>query len=120
VPEELLAVERQIIETVAGRGQAVIVGRGAAHLLRGRSGVLKVFLHAPSAPRIELAMGEYGLPNRGEAERIVRINDADRARFVRSLTGRDWCDATLYDITLDTSITGFEKAANAIIALVQP
>ena len=58
---ELFAAEREIIQTIADEGSAVIVGRGAAHILRDRPDVLRVFLHAPFDTRVTLAMREYAL-----------------------------------------------------------
>jgi hypothetical protein len=39
---------------------------------------------------------------------------------VRSLTGHDWCDATLYDLSLNTAAIGLDRAVDRIIDLVQP
>jgi cytidylate kinase len=116
---ELFAVERQIIETLAAHGGVVIVGRGAAHILSGRRDVIRVFLYAPLPTRIELAMKEYGLQDREAAAAVVAASDAQRARFVRSVTGHDWCDATLYDLCLNTERAGLDRAVDAIIDLIQ-
>lgn len=116
---ELFSVQREIIETLAARGSAVIVGRGAAHILSRRPGVIRVFLHAPLANRVTLAMNEYGLIDRESAATIVRTSDAQRAKFVRSLTGHDWCDATLYDLSLNTATTGLQRAVDLIVDLVR-
>jgi cytidylate kinase len=115
----LFAAERAIIGTIADRGGAVIVGRGAAHILSGRPDVIRVFLHAPLSMRVSLAMEEYGFTDRDAAALVVRSSDAQRARFVRSLTGRDWCDAALYDLSLNTGTTGLERAVDLIIDLIQ-
>ncbi len=115
---ELFETERQIIETLADRGGAVIVGRGAAHILRGRSNVIRVFLHAPLQQRITVALEEYSLATRAAAESLVRASDAQRARFARAVTAHEWCDATMYDISLNTATTGFDRAAEIIVNLV--
>ena len=103
---ELFTVEQQVIRSIAANSRAVIVGRGAAHILERSPAVLRVFLHAPFPDRVGLAMEEYGFTDRAAAESVVRESDMTRAKFVKSLTGRDWCDATLYDVTLDTSSVG--------------
>jgi CMP/dCMP kinase len=116
---ELFSAEREIIERLAACGGAVIVGRGAAHILSGRPNVIRVFLHAPLSMRIALAIEEYGFTDREEAAAVVRSSDAQRARFVRSLTGHHWCDATLYDLSLNTATIGLDSAVDRIIDLVQ-
>jgi cytidylate kinase len=116
---ELFSVQRQIIETLAAHGGAVIVGRGAAHILSGRPDVIRVFLYAPLSVRVALAIEEYGLTDHKAAATVVRSSDAQRARFVRSLTGHDWCDATLYDLSLNTGSAGLDRAVDMIISLIQ-
>jgi cytidylate kinase len=116
---ELFETERQIIETLADRGGAVIVGRGAAHILRQRPAVIRVFLHAPFERRVTVALEEYSLPDRTAAEALVRASDAQRARFARAVTAHDWCDATMHDIAINTATTGFEGAAQLIVEVVK-
>ena len=112
---ELFLAERQIIEALADRGGAVIVGRGSAFILRRRPNAVCVFLHAPLEERITVAHREYALANRAAAEALVRSSDAQRARFARAVTSREWCDATLYDISVNTASTGYERAAELIV-----
>lgn len=115
---QVATVEQQVIATMAARGRVVIVGRGAVHVLPKAADVLRVFLHAPLEARIDIAIAEYGFASRDEAEAVVRESDRARAAFARSLSGHDWCDATLYDVCLDTSAVGLERAAETIVDLV--
>ena len=64
-------------------------------------------------------MAEYGFTDRAEAEAVVRDSDAARANFVKTLTRKNWCDATLYDVTLDTSVVGLERAVDVLVDLVR-
>ena len=116
---QLFDVEQEVIKNIADKGKAVIVGRGAAHILGDSKEVLRVFLHAPLQARVTLAMAEYGFTERDAAESVVRRSDAARAKFVRALTGKDWCDATLYDVTLDTAVVGHAQAAELLVQLAQ-
>ena len=116
---QLFDVEQEVIKNIADKGKAVIVGRGAAHILGDSKEVLRVFLHAPLQERVTLAMAEYGFTERDAAESVVRRSDAARAKFVRALTGKDWCDATLYDVTLDTAVVGHAQAAELLVQLAQ-
>ncbi|MGC4083516.1 MAG: cytidylate kinase-like family protein [Vicinamibacterales bacterium] len=116
---QLFEIERQVIKRIAQQGNAVIVGRGAAHILGDTADVLRVFLHAPRERRIQLAMAEYGLADEAAAEQLLRDSDATRAKFVKTLTNKNWCDATLYDITLDTGVVGLERTVEVLASLVQ-
>jgi cytidylate kinase len=116
---ELFHAEREIIEALADRGAAVIVGRGAAHILRERTNVIRVFLHAPLEQRVTVALEEYSLESRAPAPALDRASVPQRARFARAFTTPDWCHATMYDISLNTATTGFERAADLIVSLVR-
>lgn len=116
---QLFAIEQQVIARIAQQGNAVIVGRGAAHVLGDRRDVLRVFLHAPLSDRVTLAINEYGFADRAAAEQVVRDSDATRAAFVKSITNKDWCNATLYDVTLDTSVVGLDYCVDVLVDLVQ-
>ena len=39
--------------------------------------------------------------------------------FVKTLTGHDWTSASLYDVTLDTSAVGLERAVDVLADCVQ-
>lgn len=116
---QLFAVEQKVIASIASQGDAVIVGRGAAHVLGHSADILRVFLHAPLKDRIALAMAEYGFSDAAAAEEVVRESDTGRAKFVKALTGQDWHDAALYDVTLNTSAVGFERVVDLLVNLVQ-
>ena len=116
---DLFAAEREIIQRIAEQGNAVIVGRGAAHLLRDRPGVLRVFLYAPLASRAALAKREYAIATDEQASALVRASDAQRARFVKTISGRDWCDASSYDLSLNTGTITLERVVDIIAEVVR-
>ena len=70
---ELLGIEERLLNEIAEHGRAVIVGCGAAQMLKGRPGVISVFLHAPSSWRHARVCELYGLmarpPNTRSASR---------------------------------------------------
>lgn len=117
--QQLLDAEEKVIRGLGAQGNVVIVGRGAAHMFGDDAHVLRVFLHAPLEERITLAMSEYGFTDREQAESVVRESDQARAQFVKALTGHDWCDSTLYDITIDTAAVGLERAVDVLLDVVQ-
>ncbi len=116
--DEVFEVETRLIREIAARDDAVIVGRGAPHVLRDHPGVIRVFVHAPEAWRVPEVQRAYGL-DEAAARGLIRDSDRRRARFVQSLIGRSWTDACLYDITVDTSIVGIDVAAEFIGRVVE-
>jgi cytidylate kinase len=110
-------IERRIIEEIAQQHPAVIIGRGAGHVLKGRPGVVNVFLHAPEPWRIERVVQHTGVTP-AKAKDAVRESDRHRASFMRALTGCDWTDARQYDLTIDTSAVGIEAATDLILRVL--
>ena len=99
---------------------ALIVGHGAAQVLRGRAGVLSVFLHAPESWRIDRVQHVYRLPDRRAAQQMVRDSDRDRARFIQEIGGVSWMDARAYDLTVNTAAIGFQATIDFIIRAMSP
>ena len=116
---ELFQIEKKIIgEVVEGQIAAeptVIVGRATAQALRGRAGVLTVFIHAPEAWRVERVQQVYDVRDRAKAQHMVHDSDRSRGRFVKAIAGVDWMDMRAYDLALDAAALGFDAAADLIV-----
>jgi cytidylate kinase len=95
------------------------VGRGAFHVLRGKPGTISVFLHASEGFRIRRVMELYNIPDSAQARSMVRNSDVQRRKFISTLSGTEWTDATNYDLSLDTGIVGFPVAMEMILQLVE-
>jgi cytidylate kinase len=116
---ELFDIQKRIVREVVEGHAGVIVGRGAAQTLRGRVGVVSVFLHAPEAWRVARVREVYALPSESDAQRMVRESDRARARFIRAIAGCEWTDVRGYDLTLDTAALGFDAAIDVIVRAVE-
>jgi cytidylate kinase len=114
----LFEVESRIIRAVAEHEDAVIVGHGAAFVLRDYPDVVRAFIHAPESWRILAAERTYGL-GLAAAKSLVRKSDQRRARFIEGLVGAFWSDACLYDITIDTSAIEMSLAIEWLSDLVR-
>ena len=115
---ELLGIEERLLREIADHGRAVVVGCGAAQVLKGRPNVLAVFLHAPAAWRTERIRELYGL-DAAEADDAVRESDRNRCRFIQQLTGAPWGGPGSYDISVDTSALGVEGASAVVLAAAE-
>jgi CMP/dCMP kinase len=111
---DVFNVENGVIQEIVKDHSAVIVGRGAAQILRGRPSVVSIFVHAPTAWRVNRIQQVYGLGDRAAAQRVVQESDTDRALFIRRLTGVEWTDARHYDLAVDTAAVGFDAAVDLI------
>ncbi len=116
---ELFEIEKRLLPEIVEGHVAVIVGRGAAHTLKGRPGVISVFLHAPERWRVERVQQVYGIADRSAAQRMVQDSDRDRARFVRAIAGVEWTDVRGYDLAVDTAAVGLEAAIDLVVRAAQ-
>ena len=113
------AIEERLIQEIVAEHTAVIVGHGAAQVLRGRAGVLSVFLHAPEPWRIKRVQQIYRLADQRAAQQMVRDSDRDRAKFIQAIGGVSWTDVRCYDLAVDTAAIGFEATVDLIVRAVR-
>ena len=94
-------VEATIFE-MAVQGRAVLVGHGAAIMLREVPHVFRVRVTAPEPVRIRRVRDRQGLADEGAAGHLVRDTDHERASRMRFLYRVDLDDPLLYDLTLNS------------------
>jgi cytidylate kinase len=110
-------IERSVREH-ADRGEVVILGRMASVVLAGRPGMVRVFLTAPKAWRVERLCEAFGFtPERAKAE-IARV-DARRRNYARERFNVVWASPDGYDLVVDTSRFGIDGAVELIVAAVR-
>ena len=110
----VLKITQDVI-TEAARGDAVIVGRGSAYVLRDHPAALHVFLHADPEFRVRNVMEAYGLAE-DEARRRLKETDANREAGIKQLYGHTLWHPSHYDLVLDTGRLGFDAAVEVILA----
>jgi cytidylate kinase len=107
----------RVIWALGRKGRAVILGRGANWLLNARFG-LRVRAVAPLEVRVDrLAREERRKP--AEARERLRVDDRERARFVRQVFGRDVEDPLGYDMIVNLALLDIEAATEAIVAALR-
>ncbi|MGN1481282.1 AAA family ATPase [Porcipelethomonas sp.] len=111
--EKLNADEIDIIRKFASEGPAVFVGRSAAFAIKDRKDVLKVFVHSDMESRIKRACEVYGFDN-SEVRSILKKCDKRRSNYYKMNFGNDWKEMTNYDLIINSSALGTEKASDII------
>ena len=112
-PELAARAARKVISAVVEEGPAVIVGHGSQGLLQSDPRAFHVLVHAPLELRITRAAERFGVGRR-EAEERIRQSDSDRRRYIREHFEVEWLDPALYDLCVNTSRLGVERAAETI------
>lgn len=111
--ENLFRYQAKIIRELAATRNCVIVGRCANFILRGRENVLNVFVTAPVVDCVRRVMETDGL-NLEEAEKRIKKVDKRRADYFKYFTGREWHDAALYDLCLNTGHMSEQKCVDIV------
>jgi len=115
---ELYEAQSEIIRRIAGECSAVIVGRGGFHVLREHPRHVSVFLHADRAFRRERVARRLGV-SAAEADKLIEKSDHDRSRYIRALTGRDWCDARRYQLSIDTGEITLDTTVEIVLSVMK-
>lgn len=109
--------QREVIESVAGQGPCVIVGRRADQILKDHPNVLKVFVTATKQSRIRRVSERDGLNEADSAQKLAAV-DKERAAYYDQSSDNRWGSAGSYDLCVDTERLGIEGAVDTILAAV--
>ena len=104
----------RLILSLAARGQAVVVGRGAGYYLP-RETSLHVRIVAPLASRVA-HMADWLRLTREQAAEQVRLRDERRAEFLLKHFGRRSTDSYDFDLVINSGLLGEETCADVILA----
>jgi cytidylate kinase len=110
---QLVRLTRALIEDVAKKGQAIIVGRGGNFILAGWPEVLHIFVFAPLEVRVERVMRVEGLTH-AEAEQRIAGMDRLRTDYVHTFYHAEWRDPIHYHLQVDSGAWGEEGTADII------
>ncbi|MCU0607498.1 MAG: cytidylate kinase-like family protein, partial [Candidatus Edwardsbacteria bacterium] len=112
--EQYLKLTRAAIESLYAKGDVVLVGRGGQVLLAGKPRCLHLRFAAPLEARVKRMTGRLTVSEK-EAAEIIAKRDKSRAAYIRDYYGRDWNDASLYHLVVNTALWTEPQA----VALVQ-
>jgi len=115
--QKLAFTEAEIIRGLA-MNPCIILGRGAAALLYDSKNTLRVFIHADCAARKERAVSVYGADPK-QAEMTLRRHDKRRANYFSATTEKEWKDADIYHLFLNSGALGIDQAVDVLRGLVE-
>jgi cytidylate kinase len=107
---------RQVVMSLGHHGDAVIVGRGAQHLLPSGCAV-RVRVIAPLGQRAA-RMAEHDHIPEAEARAKIREIDAARAAFIWRTFKQHTESPLNYDLVINTAETGIQAAADIVLAAI--
>ena len=113
--QQILQVTMGVIQEIAQRDNAVIIGRGAHVILRDWPGALHVGTVASREAQVRRVMERERL-GREEAEAYCRENDRGRDGFYHRFFGLIPVDASNFHMTINTERLDVPAAAELVVA----
>ena len=104
-------VSQQLVLAAAEKGNAVIVGRGAAYHLYGRPDALHLFLYAPYQDKVRRLV-KTGKTEK-EATQLVETVDRERSEYIKKYFDVEWPARHYFHLMINTAI-GDEVVAETI------
>ena len=114
----LFRAQAEAIRKIASEESCVIIGRCGFDIFRDHPNALKIFIHSPLDCRKRRIAEKYDLTEQDAAAMIVD-NDYSRELYTKTFTGRDWTDATNYDISLDVRKFGVNGAVDFLMNCIE-
>lgn len=115
-PEKLAITESGIVREMA-KEPCVIIGRGAAGLLKDDPNVFRAFFYADEPSKQRRATEVYGI-EAAKAQSVMQKTDRRRANYYRFASGADWKAPTTYDLCLNSGRLGIDRAVEILLSAV--
>ena len=109
----------QVLRTLATMGKVILVGRAGCCVTEGLAFGVHLRLVAPEPVRIRRMMRLLNLSSEEEARRVIKRQDADRARLVKDYFNRDINDPLLYNAVWNTDSVALETVAASVIQMIR-
>lgn len=119
--DQVFILQSRIIKQLADEGPCVIVGRCGDYVLRNRTDVLRVFLHAPLEFRRRRAVADGLVPADADERAVSAMlekEDRRRAAYYNFYSEFRWGEAAHYDLCLNAAL-GENACADLILRAAQ-
>jgi len=103
----------KVVEAIAKRGNALIVGRGASFILSSKK-CLSLRIVAPLEIRVQNVVQSYGATPEDARRRIVN-RESKRGAFVKQSFNEDIANPHNYDLAINTGRLSLEESEDAPI-----
>lgn len=107
------------LATIASRGAAVLVGRGANFVLRWSEHGLHLRVTGSFDVRVRRLSQERKMTTEA-ARKIISTVDDDRRAFIRRHFNQDSDDVRFYHLVINTDRLTVEQVSTAVLALLDP
>ena len=115
--DKIYATQTSVIKELAEKGPCIIIGRCADYVLAENPNLVKIFIYGSLENRAERVAEQEGISKEKAIDQI-KITDKRRQNYYNYHADSKWGDATNYNLCIDSSFCGIEKAAQLICDFV--
>lgn len=117
--DALVHMQSEFLQKKADEGESfVVVGRCAETALKGRDGLIKIFILGDREVKLATVKRRFNLSDR-EAFRKMKRHDLTRKAYHNRHSERKWGDSRGYDLCVNDSKLGINKSVELIKLYVQ-
>ncbi|NCA98747.1 MAG: cytidylate kinase-like family protein [Clostridia bacterium] len=116
--ERLYAAQTKAIREIGEKGDCVIVGRNANHILKEFDNSLHLFISADINFRVQHIQALLPEQSEHKIKEQIRSIDKQRKKFSKYYTGQTFGYAENYDVCLKSSTLGVDQCVDLILHLV--
>lgn len=117
--EQIFLKQTKIIQDIAQKESCVIIGRCSNIILKDNPNALHIFVYAKDMNFKISRKVEFANMSEKEATRKITKLDKQRASYYNYFTNEKWGARSGYDLLIDTSKIGVEKAIDLIETYVK-
>lgn len=113
--EQIFLKQTKVIQEIAKKESCVIIGRCSNIILKDNPNALHIFVYAQDMNFKINRKVEFANMSEKEATRKITKLDKQRASYYNYFTNEKWGARSGYDLLIDTSKIGVEKAIDLIV-----
>lgn len=113
--EKIFIEQAKIIEELANKEDCIIIGRCSNVILRNKPDVLNIFVYSSELDfKVKRKMQYGNFETELDAIKAIEKIDKERETYYNYFTKENWGDRKSYDLMIDTSKIGVDKAVELI------
>lgn len=113
--EKLFIEQAKIIEDLAEKEDCIIIGRCSNVILRNKPNVINIFVYSSELDfKVQRKMKYGNFETELDVIKAIERVDKERENYYNYFTKENWGDRRFYDLMIDTSKVGVERAITLI------
>ena len=113
--EKIFIEQSKKIEELSNKEYCIIIGRCSNVILKNKPNVLNVFIYSSELDfKVKRKMQYGNFESELEAIKAIEKIDKERETYYNYFTKKNWGDRNSYDLMIDTSKIGVDKAVELI------